>query len=121
VANVVQANLLAAATADPTAVGQIYNVAAGGRLSLNELYGVLRELVAERHPELQIPPPVYENFRAGDVRHSQADISKARLLLGYEPSHDLRSGLREALPWYEARPVAEASRVRMVRNVGGGD
>jgi UDP-N-acetylglucosamine 4-epimerase len=121
VANVVQANLLAAATADPAAVGQIYNVAAGGRLSLNELYGVLRDLVAERYPDLHVAPPIYENFRPGDIRHSQADISKARRLLGYEPSHDLRSGLREALPWYEARPEAEAGRVEKVRNVGGGD
>ena len=120
VANVVQANLLAAATADPAAVGQIYNVAAGGRLSLNELYGVLRELVAERYSELRVPPPVYEDFRSGDVRHSQADISKARRLLGYEPSHDLRAGLREALPWYEARPAERAGFVQRVRNVGTG-
>jgi len=120
VANVVQANLLAATTADPAAVGQIYNVAAGGRLSLNDLYGVLGELVVERYPELRIPPPVYESFRPGDVRHSQADISKARRLLGYEPSHDLRSGLREALPWYEARPAAQAGSVQRVRNVGSG-
>jgi UDP-N-acetylglucosamine/UDP-N-acetyl-alpha-D-glucosaminouronate 4-epimerase len=119
VANVVQANLLAATTIDPAAAGQIYNVAAGGRMSLKELYVILRELVAERHPELRIPPPVYENFRAGDVRHSQADISKARRLLGYEPTHDMRSGLRAALPWYEARPDATAASVRRVQHVRG--
>jgi len=119
VANVVQANLLAATTVDPAASSEIYNVAAGGRLSLKELYANLRELVAERHPELRIPPPVYENFRAGDVRHSQADISKARRLLGYEPTHDVRSGLRAALPWYEARPHATAASARRVQHVRG--
>ncbi|HEX8011838.1 MAG TPA: SDR family oxidoreductase [Casimicrobiaceae bacterium] len=120
VANVVQANLLAATTLDPAAVGQIYNVAAGGRMSLNELYGVLRELVAERHPELAIPPAVYESFRAGDVRHSQADISKAQRLLGYEPTHDMRSGLRAALPWYEARPHTTSAPARRIEHVRGG-
>jgi len=103
VANVVQANLLAATTEDPAAVGQIYNVAAGGRMSLNELYGILRDLLVERDPALRVPPPVHEDFRAGDVRHSQADVTKARRLLGYAPAYDVRAGLVEALPWYENR------------------
>ncbi len=103
IGNVVQANLLAALTTKPEACGQVYNVALGGRTSLNELYRVLRELVGERHPQLAFAPPVYESPRAGDVRHSQADVAKARRLLGFEPTDDLRSGLREALPWYEAR------------------
>jgi UDP-N-acetylglucosamine 4-epimerase len=120
VANVVQANLLAATSDDPKATGQIYNVAAGGKTSLKELYLALRELVTERQPELIIPPPVYENFRAGDVRHSQADISKARRLLGYEPTHDLRSGLRAALPWYKARPHLTETRERKAQHVSGG-
>ncbi len=101
VSNVVQANLLAA-TVGSDAVGHVYNVAVGGRLSLNDLYGILRGLVVERHPRLRVPPPIREDFRAGDVRHSQADIGKARRLLGYDPTHDTRSGLRDALPWYEA-------------------
>jgi UDP-N-acetylglucosamine 4-epimerase len=108
VANVVQANLLAATTVDPAAVGQVYNVAAGGRMSLNELYGMLCDLLVERHPTLRIPPPVYRDFRAGDVRHSQADVTKARRLLGYAAAYDVRSGLVETLPWYESHP-AEAS------------
>ena len=106
VANAVQANLLAALSERPGAVNQVYNVAAGGRTSLNALFQALRELLARNQPELAAIQPEYRDFRAGDVRHSQADISKAHRLLGYEPSHDLRRGLEEALPWYvrEFRP-----------------
>ena len=99
--NVVQANLLAAVAEDPAALGQVYNVAVGGRMSLDELYRTLRDLIAERHPELRIPSPVYAGFRPGDVRHSEADIGKARRLLGYAPQWDARRGLAAALPWYE--------------------
>lgn len=110
VANVVQANLLAALTTRPDARGEVYNIAVGGRISLNELYATLRDLLLERHPRLSIAPPVNGEFRPGDVRHSQADIAKARRLLGFAPAHDLRSGLREALPWYEARLAHHRSR-----------
>jgi UDP-N-acetylglucosamine 4-epimerase len=103
VANVVQANLLAATSRDPDVVGQVYNIAAGGRMSLDALFATLRGLVLERHPDSVVPAPVYEGFRPGDIRHSQADIGKARRLLGYDPTYDVGSGLREALPWYEAR------------------
>ena len=103
IANVVQANLLAATRADPEIFGQVYNVAVGGRMSLNTLFDTLRGLVRERHHDLAVPAPVYEGFRLGDIRHSQADIGKARRLLGYDPTYDVRTGLREALPWYEAR------------------
>ena len=114
VANVVQANLLAATTADAAAVRQVYNVAVGGRMSLNELYGILRDLTQARHPGVRVAPPIYEAFRAGDVRHSQADIGKARRLLGYAPTHDARAGLAESLPWYEARESAgDAGGARM--------
>jgi UDP-N-acetylglucosamine 4-epimerase len=102
VGNVVQANLLAATTSADGATGQIYNVAVGGRISLNQLFATLKELLIERHPTLTIAEPVHREFRAGDVRHSLADISKASRLLGYRPTHDTRAGLREALPWYEA-------------------
>ena len=98
-----QANLLAAVCQDPNVLGQVYNIAVGGRMSLNELFATLRGLALERHPDLIVPAPVYEGFRQGDIRHSQADIGKARRLLGYDPTYDVRSGLREALPWYEAR------------------
>jgi UDP-N-acetylglucosamine 4-epimerase len=62
----------------------------------------LRDLVGERHPGLSIAAPVHEDFRAGDVRHSQADIRKAVNAFQYAPTHELRAGLREALPWYES-------------------
>jgi UDP-N-acetylglucosamine 4-epimerase len=103
IANIVQANLLAATTTRSDAINQVYNIAVGGRMSLNDLFAVLRELIGERHPGLSIPPPIHDEFRPGDVRHSQADVSKASRLLGYEATHDIRSGLSEALPWYEAR------------------
>jgi UDP-N-acetylglucosamine 4-epimerase len=99
---VVQANLLAATAEAPEALNQVYYVAVGGRMSLNQLATTLAALVQARHRGLQVPPPVHDDFRAGDVRHSQADIGKAQRLLGYAPSHDVRAGLREALPWYEA-------------------
>lgn len=116
VANVVQANLLAALTTRPDARGEIYNIAVGGRTSLSELYTALRELLIERHPGLSIAPPVNGAFRPGDVRHSQADIAKARRLLGFAPTYDLRTGLREALPWYEARLAHPDNRNHEIRN-----
>jgi UDP-N-acetylglucosamine/UDP-N-acetylgalactosamine 4-epimerase len=103
VKNIVQANLLAATTDLPVALNQVYNVAVGGRMSLNALFGTLEALLVERNPKLPRTPPVHDAFRPSDVRHSQAEISKARRLLGYVPTHDVRSGLIEALPWYEAR------------------
>jgi len=115
VANVVQANVLAAVSMDPAAQHQVFNVAVGGRTSLNDLVALLRELVHERHPELTLPSVVHGDFRAGDVRHSQADIAKARRLLGYEPVHDIRAGLREALPWYESRSASNAARMTDAR------
>ena len=99
--NVVQANLLAATTERAEAIGEVYNVAVGERTSLNELHATLCTLIAERHPELQQRPPLHAAFRAGDVRHSEADVGKARRLLGYSPEWKLASGLRAALPWYE--------------------
>jgi UDP-N-acetylglucosamine 4-epimerase len=109
IANVVQANLLAATSRDPDVLGQVYNVAVGGKMPLNTLFATLRGLVLERHPDLAVPAPVYEGFRAGDIRHSQADIGKARRLLGYDPTYDVGPGLREALPWYEARLRRQAA------------
>jgi UDP-N-acetylglucosamine/UDP-N-acetylgalactosamine 4-epimerase len=109
VRNVVQANLLAATTAAPEAINQVYNVAVGGRMSLNALYGTLEELLAQQNPVVPRTPAVHEDFRPGDVRHSQADITKARRLLGYQPTHDIRAGLVEALPWYVGRFAPSAA------------
>ncbi|MGD0614925.1 MAG: SDR family oxidoreductase [Verrucomicrobiota bacterium] len=100
VANVVQANLLAATVEKTEAVNEIYNVAVCARTTLNELYGFLREKLLPWYPHLRDCRPVYQDFRPGDVRYSEADISKAVRLLGYEPSHTLEQGLSEALDWY---------------------
>jgi UDP-N-acetylglucosamine 4-epimerase len=101
VANVVQANLLAATAAAPEALNQAYNIAAGRRTSLLELFTLLRERLADRHPRLAGLRPEHGPFRAGDVLHSLADVSKARRLLGYEPTHPIERGLDESLDWYE--------------------
>ena len=119
VANVVQANLLAATTTDAAADHQIYNVAVGGRMSLNELYATLRDLTIDRHPNLDVAPPIHKDFRPGDVRHSQADIGKARRLLGYAPTHDVRAGLAESLDWYDARFGASRKAARKEARVHG--
>jgi len=98
--NVVQMNLLAAATTNPKAVNQVYNVAVNERTSLNELFVLLRERLLPHFPQLKRYKPVYRDFRAGDVRHSQADISKARRLTGFAPTHRIEQGLDDAIDWY---------------------
>jgi UDP-N-acetylglucosamine 4-epimerase len=97
--NVVQANLLAA-TADAAAANQVYNVALNDRTSLNRLHAMMVELLAPRFPHVAAHRPQYVDFRAGDVRHSQADIGKASRLLGYEPTHRIGPGLAQAMDWY---------------------
>jgi UDP-N-acetylglucosamine 4-epimerase len=98
--NTIQANLLAATADDEIAVNQVYNVAVGDRTSLNQLYFHLRDNLANQFPHLKDTNPVYREFRAGDVRHSLADISKAEELLGYAPTQRIDSGLKEAMTWY---------------------
>lgn len=100
VENAVQANLLAATTDDPAALNQVYNVAVAERTTLNELFELQRALLVKHFPQVHECRPRYREFRAGDVRHSQADITKAQKLLGYEPTHRVREGLKEALGWY---------------------
>ncbi len=102
IANAVQANLLAATAALPEMVNQIYNVAVGDRTTLNDLFEILRSSLENNFPHLRGMKPEYHDFRAGDLRHSLADIAKARSLLGYEPSHRIHQGLAEAIPWYIA-------------------
>lgn len=96
--NVVQANLLAA-LAQPEGVNQVYNVAFNARTTLNELFEHLRTTLGRNGVSYQ-RDPVHGEFRAGDVRHSQADISKARHLLGYEPAYNILQGLEVSMPWY---------------------
>jgi UDP-N-acetylglucosamine 4-epimerase len=100
VANVVQANLLAATVTQPEAVNQVYNVAVNARTSLNELFVLIRDRLGATQPGIRKLKPTYQEFRPGDVRHSDADIAKARRLLGYEPTHRIGDGLDEALNWY---------------------
>jgi UDP-N-acetylglucosamine 4-epimerase len=100
IANAVQINLLAATVASPDAKNQVYNVAVGDRTTLNTLFTLLRSNLADHRASVR---PVYRDFRAGDVRHSQADIGKAKRLLGYAPTHRLAEGIAQAMPWYVAQ------------------
>jgi UDP-N-acetylglucosamine 4-epimerase len=99
VANVVQANILAATTGADVR-GQVFNVAFGTRTTLNELFRLIRDQVARFRPGAASALPVHRDFRAGDVRHSLADIGKAARLLGYEATHSVAEGLAEAAAWY---------------------
>ncbi|MBU0971757.1 MAG: SDR family oxidoreductase [Proteobacteria bacterium] len=98
--NVVQVNLLACLVEDEAAADQVYNVAFGQRTTLNELFYLIRERVAKRYGGAAGIEPVYRAFRPGDVRHSLADISKAKTLLGYDPSFSVIKGLDLAANWY---------------------
>jgi len=104
--NVVQVNILAALTNAAEAANQVYNVALNERTSLNQLYEMIRSLLVRKFPYLKKHKPEYVAFREGDVRHSQADISKATRLLGYTPTHRIDEGLKQALDWYIAHVVA---------------
>ncbi len=104
--NVVQVNILAALTNAAEAANQVYNVALNERTSLNQLYEMIRSLLVRKFPYLKKHKPEYVAFREGDVRHSQADISKATRLLGYTPTHRIDEGLKQALDWYITHVVA---------------
>jgi UDP-N-acetylglucosamine 4-epimerase len=97
--NTVQANLLAATTVDEASRNQIYNIAVSGRTDLNELFFAIRAALAENGVSYE-REPTYRSFRAGDVRHSQADIKKARSLIGYSPKYNIYDGILKAMPWY---------------------
>jgi len=102
VKNAVQANLLSA-VAPAASTDTAYNVAYGERTTLTDLFAMLRDGLAPKHPVVAGAAPVYADFRKGDVRHSLADIAKARELLGYAPTHDVERGIGEALAWYAAQ------------------
>jgi UDP-N-acetylglucosamine 4-epimerase len=99
--NAVQANLLAA-LAVSEAKDQAYNIAVGDRMTLNELFDTLKKTLA-KHGIRYSQQPVYRDFRSGDVRHSQADINKARRLLGYDPKYCVDAGIDKAMTWYLAQ------------------
>ena len=98
--NVIQVNLLAATVQNPEALNQVYNVALNDCTTLNQLYEMMKDQLQVRFPHLQHHRPQYADYREGDVRHSQADISKVRRLLGFEPSHRIAPGLKQAMDWY---------------------
>ena len=91
---------MAACSTDPQAANQVYNVALNERTSLKQLHAMMCALLAPRFPRLDGHTPQYTDFRPGDVRHSQADIDKARKRLGYEPTHRIQEGLAVAMDWY---------------------
>ena len=97
--NTVQANLLAATAQSADARNQVYNVAVGDRTTLNQLFNAIKQSLGT-NGVLVGNEPHYRDFRAGDVRHSQADIDKAERLLGYSPSFDINAGIDLAMPWY---------------------
>ncbi len=104
IANVIQANLLAAArTAGPAGVGRVYNVGCGGNMTLVQLFGALRDGIGRAIPDVANRVAVHQPERAGDVRHSQADVSALTDALGYLPSHDVSAGIAETVSWFAAR------------------
>ncbi len=98
--NVIQMNMLAMTTANPSAVNQIYNTAFGERTTINRLVAYLREFLGEKDPAIKAIEPTHGPNRAGDIPHSLASIDKARQLLGYAPKFSMHNGLKEAVNWY---------------------
>jgi UDP-N-acetylglucosamine 4-epimerase len=97
--NTVQANILAATTQNDDAKNQVYNVAVGDRTTLNDLFNAIKAALNE-NGVTYTKEPVYRDFRAGDVRHSQASVEKIKNLLGYEPQFVILHGIESAMPWY---------------------
>lgn len=115
--NVIQMNVLAGLTTNEKAFGEAFNVAVGGRNTLNELYKIIADNLnqspltihhseGESRSERDCPgvpftkSPIYRDFRAGDIRHSNADITKAKTVVGYAPTHSIYQGMEEAITWY---------------------
>jgi UDP-N-acetylglucosamine 4-epimerase len=98
--NVIQMNLLAGTTDNPEAFGEAFNVAVGGRNTLNELYTLINKELKDHINTFTMKEAIYRDFRAGDIRHSNADISKAQNTVGYAPTHDIYQGMEEAIEWY---------------------
>ena len=100
IANVVQANLLAATIHDQAAVNRVYNIALGRRTTLLQLYAMLRQRLTRLCPSIAEQPPLHDPDRPGDIPHSWADIEYAVTSLGYRPTHSVEQGLDESLEWY---------------------
>ena len=102
VENAIQANILAA-TADNAAKNQVYNVALNDRTTLNQLFEYIQQELELHGVFYNNKSTIYQAERAGDVKHSQADISKAQEKLGYDPQFRIRDGIKKAMPWYLKR------------------
>lgn len=100
VQNVIQANILAATTPSVSSLTGSYNIAVGATTNLIELYDAIQENLSLLVPGYTPRPLRHEEFRQGDIRRSLADISKARSVLGYSPTHTLKEGLKETVRWY---------------------
>lgn len=98
--NVIQMNELAMSTNNPSAINTVYNTAVGDRTTLNQLVDHLKGFLTEKDPEIAKVESVHGPNRKGDIPHSLASVDKARKLLGYEPTHNIKEGLREAVKWY---------------------
>jgi UDP-N-acetylglucosamine 4-epimerase len=103
IANAVQANLRAAFVTEDDAVNQVYNIAVGARTTLKQLHTAIGAALARLRTDVRPRAPQFEGFRSGDIRHSLADVGKARRLLGYEPTHDVAAGLEETVSAYTGR------------------
>ena len=99
--NIVEINLLAA-FADEGATDQVYNAAVGERTTLNELFRFIKDALAPTFPAVKSLEPEYRDFRSGDIRHSLADVSKAKRLLGYAGTHRLQAGIERTVAWHLA-------------------
>ncbi len=101
--NVIEANLQACTAPASQVAGKAFNCATGRRVSLNETYGVLQQLTGYDGPPKYAPP------RAGDIKHSLADISLAEKYFGYRPKVSFEAGLRQTVAWYRGQAVPAAA------------
>jgi UDP-N-acetylglucosamine 4-epimerase len=99
IANSVQANLLAATTQKTDAIHQVYNVAVGDRTTLCSLFNILKSALSSKGMTY-CHEPVFREFRSGDVKHSQADLSKSKRLLNYDPAFKINAGIENSMSWY---------------------
>lgn len=106
--NVVQMNVLSGLTTNTKAFGEAFNVAVGGQTTLNQLYGLINKELSNHISGFEQKPAHYRDFRAGDIRHSNANISKAQQLVGYQPTHTIEQGMALAIQWYIADHSASA-------------
>ena len=98
--NAIQANIISALSKNEIAKGQVYNISVGDQTTLNNLFSMIHNNIENSIGENIKINPIYKDFRAGDIRHSRADISKAKKLLNYSPSHNVEKGIKETVNWY---------------------